>query len=406
MKKKYISVSVIICAALAGGMWLNSCGHSEHDGHDIESHEGHEGHDHDAEDHDHDAEDHHDHDGEEGHSHGPLIELKESVSKRFGVMSERIDPSDFSEVTVVSGKIESKASDEGVATATRSGVITLMPDINTGVRVSAGSAIASISPSNVQGSDPMLQAKASRDAAKRELDRLEPLHKDGIVSTEVYNNALKAYEEADAALRSSGQGSGRIVSPKNGVITSLLVRTGEYVEAGQRIATVSGNTKLTLRAEVPEKYIGRLSAVESANFRPASSDKTYSLEELDGNIMTNASSSVSENGYIPVFFSFSNNGEIAPGAFAEVFLKSGLRHNVLSLPKEAIVEINGNKCVYAKHGEGHYVKHVVTTGNSDGKRIEIVSGIEPGEEIVVKGAQVVRMAETSATAVPGHTHNH
>ncbi len=79
---------------------------------------------------------------------------------------------------------------------------------------------------------------------------------------------------------------------------------------------------------------------------------------------------------------------------------------MISVPKEAIVEINGNKCVYAAHGEGHFIKHLVTLGASDGKRVEILSGLEEGEEVVVKGAQAVRMAETSATAVPGHTHNH
>ncbi|MDE5839891.1 MAG: efflux transporter periplasmic adaptor subunit, partial [Muribaculaceae bacterium] len=109
---------------------------------------------------------------------------------------------------------------------------------------------------------------------------------------------------------------------------------------------------------------------------------------------------------IPLYFTFTNNGVISPGAFAEVYLISDSRHNVISVPKEAIVEISGNKCVYSTHGEGHYMKHVVSTGATDGKRVEILSGLEPGEEVVVAGAQVIRMAETSATAVPGHTHNH
>lgn len=410
MKKKYIKISFLICAALAWNTISTGCDKSG--GHD-EATENHEGHDHDHEGHDHDEEDHddHDHDHEEngrheGHDHSGLIELKEKTAERFGVMTERIDPSDFSEVTVVSGRIEAKASDEGVASATRNGILTLSPNINTGVRVGAGTSIGTISASNVQGGDPTVQAIAVRNAAKRELDRLKPLHDDGIVSTEEYNNALKAYEEADAAVRTSKQGSASVNSPKSGVITQLLAKTGEYVEIGQSIAVISGNTSLTLRADVPEKYINRIPQVVTANFRPASSEETFSLEDLNGRLISNPGSSVSENGYIPVYFSFSNNGAVAPGAFAEIFLKSGNRHGVLSVPKEAIVEINGNKCVYAAHGDGHYIKHVVTLGASDGKKVEIISGLNPGEDVVVKGAQIVRMAETSATAVPGHTHNH
>ncbi|MDE6510951.1 MAG: HlyD family efflux transporter periplasmic adaptor subunit, partial [Muribaculaceae bacterium] len=350
MKKKYLKVPVLIFAALTWSAASVGCNGKHTQNEETESHEGH---DHDHEDHDHGHEDHDHHDGEheddhdqhDGHDHSALIELKHEQAERFGVQTERIDPSAFSEVTVVSGRIESKASDEGVATATRNGILTLSPNVNVGVRVGAGASIGSISASNVQGGDPSVQAVTARNAAKRELDRLKPLHEDGIVSTEEYNNALRAYEEAEAAVKTSKQGSASVNSPKAGVITQLLAKSGEYVEIGQSIAVVSGNTSLTLRADVPEKYIGRLAGVKTANFRPASSEETISLEELGGKLITNPGSSVSENGYIPVYFSFSNNGSVAPGAFAEVFLKSGERHDVLSVPKEAIVEISGNKCV-------------------------------------------------------------
>lgn len=420
MKKRYLKIPVLIFAALTWSAASVGCGSKNAHSEETESHEGHDhdhedhDHDHDHEDHDHDHEDHDHHEGEHeddhdwhaGHDHSSLIELKHEQAERFGVKTERIDPSVFSEVTVVSGRIESKASDEGVATATRNGILTLSPNVNVGVKVGAGASLGSISASNVQGGDPTVQALTARNAAKRELDRLKPLHDDGIVSTEEYNSALRAYEEAEAAVKTSKQGSASVNSPKAGVITQLLAKSGEYVEIGQSIAVVSGNTSLTLRADVPEKYIGRLAGVKTANFRPASSEETISLEELGGKMISNAGSSVSENGYIPVYFSFSNNGSVAPGAFAEVFLKSGERHDVLSVPKEAIVEISGYKCVYAAHGDGHFIKHVVKLGASDGKRVEVLSGLHPGEEVVVKGAQVVRMAETSATAVPGHTHNH
>jgi len=345
----------------------------------------------------------------EGHydqDHGNLIEFDEHRAKQFGVSTEKIIPSEFTDVIMVSGRIESKASDEGVATATRSGILTLSPDINPGVRVSAGSVIGMISADKVQGGNPSAQARASRDAAKRELNRLAPLFKEGVVSADVYNDALRSYEEAEAALRTSSQGSGSIVSPKTGVITTLLAKSGEYVEVGQKVAVISGNTSLTLRADVPEKYIRELSAVETANFRPASSSDVFLISELGGRMISNPGTAVSENGYIPVYFSFGNNGSVAPGAFAEVWLKSGVRHDVLSVPIEAVVEISGNKCVYSKHSEGHYVKHPVTLGASDGKRVEILSGLPEGEEVVVKGAHIVRMAETSSASVPGHTHNH
>ncbi len=389
MKINYVKIPFLSMVALSYAVMAPSCSGS-HDGQEIHQH----------------TDENIENDENHKHDHSAMIKLDHHQAEEFGVETEKIETSGFAEVILVSGRIESKASDEAIATATRSGILTLSSNINPGVKVSAGSSIGSVRSSSVQGADPSVEAIAARDAAKRELDRLTPLHKDGVISTQTYNNALAAYEQAEAALHSSRQGSAGVSSPKTGVITQLLAKSGEYVEAGQRIAVISGNTKLTLRADVPEKYALHLPGIVTANFRPASSSETYSISDLNGHMISNTTSAVAENGYIPVYFSFGNNGAIAPGTFAEVYLQSGSRQGVISVPKEALVEINGNKCIYTRHGEGLYEKHVVETGASDGSRVEIISGLKPGEDVVVKGAQVVRMAETSATAVPGHTHHH
>ena len=46
----------------------------------------------------------------------------------------------------------------------------------------------------------------------------------------------------------------------------------------------------------------------------------------------------------------------------------------------------------------------VTTGGRNGVDVEILSGLEGGEDVVVKGAYQVRLS--SASVIPGHTHNH
>lgn len=385
MNKTNIKTALLVLTALHLCVIDTACsGSNDNDNHSIHREENHE----------------------HEHEHYGLIKFEEHKAKEFGVRTEKINASEFSDVISVSGQIESKAADEGIITATRSGIFMLLPNINTGVKVSAGSAVGNIRAASVQGSDPSVEATAIRDAAKRELDRLAPLHKDGVISTQTYNEALAAYEQAEAALKSTRQGSTSVVSPKSGVITQLLVKSGEYVDAGQKVAVVSGNTQLTLRADVPEKYISNISTIETANFRPASSDETFRLSDLNGKKLSSGSYGIADNGYIPLFFSFDNNGKVTPGTFAEINIISGKRQGVISVPKEAVVEINGNKCVYTRHGEGLYEKHVVATGASDGIRVEIISGLKSGDDVVVKGAQTVRMAETSATAVPGHTHNH
>ena len=94
-----------------------------------------------------------------------------------------------------------------------------------------------------------------------------------------------------------------------------------------------------------------------------------------------------------------------PGAYAEVFLITGVRDSVISLPQAALTEEQGLYYVYVREGDHSYYKREVVLGATDGKRTEIVKGVRPGEHVVVKGAVSVRLAE-AANAIPGHSHNH
>lgn len=373
----------------------------------------HSGHDHDH-DHDHEsAEEHgHDHDhGHEGeeeeHHHDGAIIMEAEKAAAFGIATETFSPGTFAEVIKVSGRIEPAPSDRMTVTARKSGIFTLAHGITPGCSVGAGALIGTISTKGVQGGDVNSAARIAAEAAKRELDRLTPLYKDGLVTAADYNAAERAYKEA-LALAGNNQGavSGSENSPCAGTLTDIFVSSGQYVEVGTPIASVAKNSQLTLRADVPEKFIAHIGSVTTANFRPDYSDKTFLLSELDGKKISSETSAAARNGYIPLYFSFRSNGETLPGAYAEIYLKGAPKEGAYTLPRTALVEMQGNKYVYVcRHGHA-YEKKVVATGASDGERVEILSGIEPGDEVVTKGATIVRMAETSAIAPPGHTHNH
>ena len=50
-------------------------------------------------------------------------------------------------------------------------------------------------------------------------------------------------------------------------------------------------------------------------------------------------------------------------------------------------------------------KQEVTLGESDGERVEILTGVKQGDHVVTKGAVQVRLA-SAANAIPAHNHNH
>ncbi|MCM1222372.1 MAG: efflux RND transporter periplasmic adaptor subunit [Lachnospiraceae bacterium] len=292
-----------------------------------------------------------------------------------------------------------------VVTAPTSGVLKFTGGMHQGSKAAAGQTIATISADKMMGGDANAAAKANLDAAKKELDRVTPLHADGIVSTKDYNAAMQAYEVAKAAY-SSAAASGKATAPRSGVITALQAQEGQYVNAGDAIATISSSATLTLRAELPEKNYGMLAQLTSANIQAPYSEEWIPLSRLGAKRITAPTTAASQRGYVPVYFDFNNDGSIIPGSFVKVNLLGEAREGVITVPITAVSEQQGAYFVYERLDEDCYRKIPIKTGASDGIKIEVTEGLSGGENIVTEGMIAVRLAESSAVAPEGHSHGH
>lgn len=390
------------------------CSHAhDHDGlgHDHNHSHSHATHDHEHEGPDHDGEHDHDH-GHEGASekHSDEITLEPEQAERLGVEVTTIEPQSFSGVIPVTGRIMPTTGSESVVTSPTSGVVRFNRSITQGSRVGVGTQIATVSGAAVAGGDAMEAARLDLEAAKRELDRITPLHESGIVSTRDYNAALAAYESARnaAGASSTAKSSGSSATARTaGVITSLLVKEGDYVEAGAPIATVSSNERLTLRADLPLRYNSRAARVVGANIRPAYSDSVIPLSALGGKVISPSLTSADDRpGYIPVYFTLGNNGAMVAGSYADVYLILSENHQAVIVPVGAVSEQQGEHFVYVRLDEECYEKRPVTLGDTDGVSVEILKGINPGEDVVTSGMIFVKLAESSGAVPEGHSHSH
>ena len=205
-------------------------------------------------------------------------------------------------------------------------------------------------------------------------------------------------------MNKSGAGSSA-TSNISGTLTEIWKKDGEFVEVGTPIAVVSKNSKLVLRADLPNRYSSLVSSITTAHFRPAYSEITYDLAKLSGIIVSNKNLSVVTPGYIPISFEFNNTESIVPGSYAEIYLVGASKANCIVLPIDAITEEQGYYFVYKKVHPEKYSKKEVKIGVNNGEFVEILSGINEGEEIVMSGAIIVKLA-SQTNAVPGHNHEH
>lgn len=355
---------------------------------------------------------HEENEEEEEHNHGAGTELPAETAEKFGVETEIVAPSSFHDVIKTSGVIEPSNSDSYIVSSRKRGVVTLAPDVALGADISSGQRIATVSSTGVEGGDAGEASMANLKAAKAEYERLLPLYEKKLVTASVFREAERAYEEARALAGNGGSAHNSaapsvLTSSISGSLVELYVKSGEFVEVGEPLALVVKNTRQILKADLPVRLARHLPHLQSANFIVEGGDSVMQLSLLDGKkVSGNLSAGV--NGYIPVAFSFAGNSLTTAGGFAEVFLICGQRDDVISVPREALVEIQGNKYAYVvdEDDDDCYEKRLVVTGASDGQRVEILKGLEPGEKVVTKGASVIRMAEISAIAPPAHTHNH
>ena len=382
-----------------------------HAGHD-HSHEGHN-HEHEGHDHEHEtAEEHagHNHESKATKHSDEIIFPKAQAAKTTFEVWE-IQPASFNQVVKTTGQVLAAPGDEAVIVATSNGVVSFSSNkLTEGTKVQKGQSLFQISSKDIAEGDYYTKVKATYEAAKASYDRAEALVKDKIISQKEFESTKLEFENAKTAYNAvSNNKTAKGVSvnaPINGHMKNILVKEGEYITVGQPLATVSQNQRLVLRAEVSQRYYNAMQSVKSANFKTPYDNKVYSLEDLNGRLLSFGKTSNENSFFIPVSFEFDNKGEVIPGSFVEVYLISSPIENTLSIPVSALTNEMGIYYVYVQIDEEGYRKQEVALGANNGKEVQIIKGLHPGDRVVTQGAYQVKMASASGAIPHGHSHEH
>ena len=382
-----------------------------HAGHD-HSHEGHN-HEHEGHDHEHEtAEEHagHNHESKATKHSDEIIFPKAQAAKTTFEVRE-IQPASFNQVVKTTGQVLAAPGDEAVIVATSNGVVSFSSNkLTEGTKVQKGQSLFQISSKDIAEGDYYTKVKATYEAAKASYDRAEALVKDKIISQKEFESTKLEFENAKTAYNAvSNNKTAKGVSvnaPINGHMKNILVKEGEYITVGQPLATVSQNQRLVLRAEVSQRYYNAMQSVKSANFKTPYDNKVYSLEDLNGRLLSLGRTSNENSFFIPVSFEFDNKGEVIPGSFVEVYLISSPIENTLSIPVSALTNEMGIYYVYVQIDEEGYRKQEVALGANNGKEVQIIKGLHPGDRVVTQGAYQVKMASASGAIPHGHSHEH
>ena len=205
--------------------------------------------------------------------------------------------------------------------------------------------------------------------------------------TDASAGRLKALGLGAAAierLRATGKATDRVTyyAPEDGVVTMLGVREGALAEPGMSAITVLPIARLWVVAEVPEADATRVRAGAPARL----SFPTLPGQRVEARVLEVLPQLNEATRTLQARLALENPGRrLAAGMLADVTIELADGSEALMVPTEALIRTGSAERVIVALGSGRFAARDVTSGRESGEDIEILAGLEPGEQVVVSG---------------------
>jgi membrane fusion protein, multidrug efflux system len=219
------------------------------------------------------------------------------------------------------------------------------------------------------------QAEAARQQAARTVERLRPLHQAGAISDQEWEGALTQLELASADVAAS-RDILTLTSPLAGTVTEVIARPGMIPGAGDPLVRVADLSELVV-------YL-RLGAAEAAEVREGQPARIAG-SGVAGRVRRIALQADPATRQVEVEVAFPPAAGLIPGTLATVQVETAQRADAVQVPRAAVRE--GQLWVVGQ--DGRATRRVVQVGLQSRDRVEIVSGVEPGERVVVEGGALL-----------------
>ncbi|MDX9768940.1 MAG: efflux RND transporter periplasmic adaptor subunit [Tenuifilaceae bacterium] len=343
------------------------------------------------------ADDHKEHD--HGHDH-----------EEYGVIHVSEVP--FSQSVRVGGEILQSPGDEQIVVANHDGLVFFASkSMQEGVAVSQNQTLVTLTSGalvhdNLEAG--FLEAKAQYEKAKVDYERAQKLVADTIISEGQYLDTKLAYETSQLTYnnirRNYENGGQKVLAPFSGFVKRIHIAEGEFVQAGQPLFTIAQNSRLVVKAEMPQRAAASLGNIRTANFITPYNGQVFSTQELNGKLISWGKSTAQGSYYIPVIFEIDNRGDLISGTYIEVYLKSATETNSIAIPKTALLEEFGNYYVFVESHEG-WEKRYVHIDGTDGKMVRIAQGLKVGDHVATANVSRIKLSQMSGQ-LPEHAHVH
>ncbi len=327
---------------------------------------------------------------------------------------------DYTQTVPILGRLV--AEQTGTVASRVSGAVTAI-EVQVGDRVTQGQLIALVDGEPLRLQKQLAEnqrkeaearistARAQLELARQDVERLSSLQSSASVSkaqlddaNQQQNIAFARVREAEAALSSSDAqirladlelGYTRITAPFEGTVTEKLTEVGSYLQRGQSVVQLVSDRSLELEADVPAARLAGLTPGREVDI--SLEDSSRHLASVRAVIPEeNPKTRTRRVRFIPVLDNTTLT--LAVEQSVTVHVPAGASREVSSVHKDAVIRQGPNAIVYVVE-EGQAKMRPVQLGAAIGNRLEVLGGINEGDQVVIRGNE--RLRPDQAVTVAG-----
>ena len=258
-------------------------------------------------------------------------------------------------------------------------------NIREGAQVGKGALLAKLYDADLQAQRKKLEVQLK--IAQQTEERYEQLQKIGGISKQDYDvTALQVSNlRADLDIVRTAIAKTEIRAPFTGKLGLKAVSIGAYVTPQSVITSIQKTSGLRVDFAIPEKYTSQMKKGQYVNFTVEGSNRNYTA------VVQATESGIAETTRTLTLRALVKGDQegLVPGGFAKVKLKFDPDPNALMIPTQAVIpQSRGKKLALYKNGMAQFVE--VTTGIRDSSKVQITSGVNKGDTVIVTGLLSVK----------------
>lgn len=295
---------------------------------------------------------------------------------------------------IAQGSVASSPQGQAILSAGAEGRITSIKK-RLGDPIRRGETVATIESREAAAiSSELISAESRAALARSQLNREQRLYDEKITARADLETARAENQQAAAEARRASQAaaasgvSGRFIavrSPIDGRITSSPAILGSYVNPQDELFRIANPNLIQIEAAVPAQDARNIATGAAATVETSEG-------EISARVLAVTPAADPENRAAIVVLAPASGTALVPGEYLRVRIRQQTASNqpaALIVPAEAVQSVEGRSVVFVKTISGFRARSV-TTGAKSGGRIEIVGGLEAGEQIAGKNAFLLK----------------